>query len=171
MNPISVDVAPLERRHDRASFDSGEPALDTFFRRNARQNQDRGFSRTYVATVQGVSRVVGFYTLASGMVSAAILPEAERRHLPRYPVPAVQLARLAVDRAVHGGGVGKSLLSDALRRSIRAAEIIGIYAVEVHAKHDTAAAFYRRFGFAPLEDDRLHLYLPIHTIPTTPGSL
>jgi predicted N-acetyltransferase YhbS len=41
----------------------------------------------------------------------------------------------------------------------------------VYAKHDTAAAFYRRFGFTPLEDDRLHLYLPIHTIPMTSGSL
>lgn len=167
MNPISVDIAPLGRLHDRASFDSGEPALDEFFRRNARQNQDRGISRTYVATVQGEDRVVGFYTLASGMVSAGVLPEVERRRLPRYPVPAVQLARLAVDRAAHGGGVGKSLLSDALRRSIRAAEVIGIYAIEVHAKHDTAAAFYHRFGFAPLKDDRLHLYLPIHTIRTT----
>jgi GNAT superfamily N-acetyltransferase len=76
----------------------------------------------------------------------------------------VKLARLAVDRAVHGGGVGKALLADALRRSVRAAEIIGIFAVEVYAKQDTAAAYYRRHGFAPLEDDRLHLYLPIRTI-------
>jgi GNAT superfamily N-acetyltransferase len=171
MKPISVDIAPLGRRDDRASFDSGEPALDDFFRRNARQNQDRGISRTYVATVQDESAVVGFYTLASGMVSAGILPEVERRRLPRYPVPAVQLARLGVDRSAHGAGVGKSLLSDALGRSLRAAEIIGIYAVEVYAKHVTAAAFYQRFGFAPLEDDRLHLYLPIHTIRATLDSL
>ncbi|HEX8674238.1 MAG TPA: hypothetical protein VF710_20235 [Longimicrobium sp.] len=149
MKPISVDVAPLEHRHDRASFDSGEPALDAFFRRNARQNQDRGFSRTYVATVQGVSRVVGFYTLASGMVSAAILPEAERRRLPHYPVPAVQLARLAVDRAAHGGGVGKSLLSDALRRSIRAAEIIASTRLKC-----TPSTTLRRHSIAALASHR-----------------
>ena len=116
-----------------------------------------------MATTQGESRVLGFYTLAGGTVSAGSLPETERRRLPRYPVPAVQLARLVVDRVAHGGGVGKALLFDALARSMRAAEIIGIFAVEVYAKHETAASFYRRYGFAPLEDDRLHLYLAIST--------
>ncbi len=164
MNPIRVDIRPLGRGQDRASFDCGEPALDEFFRLHARQNQEREISRTYVATARGESGVLGFYTLAAGGVPVRDLPEEERRRLPRYPLPTVKLARLAVDRAVHGGGVGKALLADALRRSVRAAEIIGIFAVEVYAKQDTAAAYYRRHGFAPLEDDRLHLYLPIRTI-------
>ena len=164
MNLISVDIKPLGRQHDRASLDCGEPALDEFFRRNARQNEERGISRTYVATVQGESRVLGFYSLAAGSVPVGDLPETERRRLPRYPIPAVKLARLAVDRSAQGSGVGKALLADALRRSVRAADIVGIFAVEVYAKQDAAAAFYHRFGFVPLEDDRLHLYLPIHTV-------
>jgi GNAT superfamily N-acetyltransferase len=164
VNPIPVDIMPLGRRHDRSSLDCGEPLLDEFLRKYARQNQERGISRTYVATVRGESRVLGFYTLAAGSVPVADLPEPERRRLPRYPIPVVQLARLAVDRGAKGGGVGKSLLADALRRSVRVADIIGIFAVEVYAKQEAAAAFYHRFGFAPLEDDRLHLYLPLHTI-------
>lgn len=163
MNPIAVDIKPLGRGHDRTSFDCGEPALDEFFRRHARQNQERGVSRTYVATAQGESRVLGFYTLAAGAVPVRDMPEVERRQLPRYPLPTVKLARLGVDRAAHGGGVGKALLADALRRSVRAADIIGIFAVEVYAKPD-AAVFYHRRGFAPLEDDRLHLYLAMRTI-------
>lgn len=170
MNPIPVDIMPLGRRHDRTSLDCGEPVLDEFFRRNARQNQERGISRTYAAMAQGESRVLGFYTLAAGSVPAGDLPESERRRLPRYSTPVVQLARLAVDRAAQGGGVGKALLADALRRSVRAADIVGIFAVEVYAKQDAAAAFYHRFGFAPLADDRLHLYLPLHTIRATAGS-
>ncbi|MBD0320363.1 MAG: GNAT family N-acetyltransferase [Gemmatimonadetes bacterium] len=166
MNPIYVDIRPLGRGHDRTSLDCGEPALDEFFRRNARQNEDRGISRTYVATARGESRVLGFYSLAAGSVPVGDLPETERRRLPRYPIPAVKLARLAVDRSAQGGGVGKALLADALRRSVRVAEIIGIFAVEVYAKQDAAAAFYHRFGFAPLQDDRLHLYLPIPTART-----
>jgi GNAT superfamily N-acetyltransferase len=163
MKPIAVDIKPLRRGRDRASFECGEPALDEFFRRHARQNQELNISRTYVATEQGGSRVLGYYTLAAGDVPAADLPEPERGRLPRYPVPTVKLARLGVDRAAQGGGVGKALLGDAVRRSIRAADIIGIFAVEVYSK-PPAAAFYRRNGFAPLEDGRLHLYLPIHTI-------
>jgi GNAT superfamily N-acetyltransferase len=163
MNPIPVDIKPLGRGHDRASFDCGEPALDEFFRRHARQNEERGITRTYVATQQGGSRILGYYTLAAGDVPAGDLPEPERGRLPRYPIPTVKLARLGVVRAAQGGGVGKALLADALRRSVRAADIIGIFAVEVYSK-PPAAAFYRRNGFAPLEDDRLHLYLPIRTI-------
>lgn len=165
MNPIPVDIRPLSRGHDRGSLDCGEPALDEFFRRSARQNQERGISRTYVATARCESRVLGFYTLAAGSVSVEGRSETEQRRLPRYPVPVVQLARLAVDRAAHGGGVGKGLLFNALARSLRAAEVIGIFAVEVHAKHD-AASFYLRHGFVPLQDDRLHLYLPLHTVRT-----
>ncbi len=164
MNPIPVDIKPLGRGQDRASFDCGEPALDEFIRRHARQNQERGLSRTYVATAQGESRVLGFCTLAAGTVPVRDLPQEERRRLPRDPFRTVKLARLAVDRAAQGAGVGKALMADALRRSVLAAEIIGIFAVEVYAKQDTAAAYYLRHGFAPLEDDRLHLYLPIRTV-------
>jgi GNAT superfamily N-acetyltransferase len=161
---MNFHIEPLERRHERAAFDCGEPALDEFIRRNARQNQDRGIGRTYVATEAGGLRVLGFYTLASGSILPADLPEPERRHLPRYRVPVVQLARLAVDRTASGQGIGEALLIDALRRSALAAEILGVFAVEVYAKHDDAAAFYRRYGFVPLEDDRLHLYLPISMV-------
>lgn len=163
MNPIAVDIKPLGRGHDRASFDCGEPALDEFFRRYARQNEERGISRTYVAMEQGSRRVVGFYTLAAGDVPVRDVPKPERDRLPRYPLPTVKLARLGVDRAAQGGGVGKALLGDALLRSVRVAELIGIFAVEVYAKPH-AAAFYRRNGFSPLEDDRLHLYLPIRIV-------
>lgn len=161
---MNVHIAPLERRHERAAFDCGEPALDEFIRRNARQNQDRGIGRTYVATEPGGLRVIGFYTLASGSVLPGDLPEAERRHLPRYRVPVVQLARLAVDRSASRQRLGEALLFDALRRSVLAAEVLGVFAVEVYAKHDSVVAFYRRYGFAPFEDDRLHLYLPIATV-------
>jgi GNAT superfamily N-acetyltransferase len=161
---VNFAIEPLERRHDRTAFDCGEPALDEFIRRNARQNQDRGIGRTYVATEPDALRVLGFYTLASASVLPNVLPELERRHLPRYRVPMVQLARLAVDRAASGQGLGESLLFDALKRSALAADILGVFGVEVYAKHEAAAAFYRRYGFAPLDDDRLHLYLSIATL-------
>jgi hypothetical protein len=66
MNPIPMDIKPRGRGHDRASFDCGEPALDEFFRRHARRNQERNISRTYLATEQGGNRVLGYYTLAAG---------------------------------------------------------------------------------------------------------
>lgn len=160
---MSFVVEPLSRAHDRASFDCGEPPLDEFIRRHARQNQERDVSRSYVAVRDtGDLRVLGLYTLASGSVAAERLPDDARRRLPRYPVPVVHLARLAVDRSARG--LGEALLFDALRRAARAAEVVGMFAVEVVAKHERAREFYLKYGFLPLADDRLNLYLPMATV-------
>jgi len=158
------EFAPLSRTHDRAGFSCGEPALDTFLHRFARQNQDRGLSRTYAATVPGERRVLGYFTLSAGSVAIRDLPEEERRRLPRYPVPVVHLGRLAVDRTAAGRGLGERLLVEALRIALRSSEAVGAFAVEVVAKDERARAFFGKYGFAPLEDDRLHLYLPMSTV-------
>jgi GNAT superfamily N-acetyltransferase len=69
------------------------------------------------------------------------------------PVPALLLARLAVDRAWHGKGLGADLLSDAVSRAIGAAETIGVRAILVHAISNEAKAFYEKHGFhtSPIE--------------------
>jgi GNAT superfamily N-acetyltransferase len=161
---VSFVIDLLARHHHRSDFDCGELELDEFIRRHARQNQERNVSRTYVATLPGESHVLGYYTLASSAIAFERLPERVRRRLPRYPVPVVLLARLAVDRAAQGQRLGQVLLSNALRRAVSVADILGVFAVEVHAKHDRAREFYLRHGFEPFEDNPLNLYLPIDTI-------
>ena len=158
------EIAPLSRAHDRTGFDCGEPALDEFLARYARQNQDRGISRSYVATRPGGKRVAGYFTLSTGSVEIRDLPEQERRRLPKHPVPVIHLGRLAVDRAAAGQGLGEALLVEALRIALRASEAVGAYAVEVVAKNEAARAFYLRYGFVSLQDDRLHLYLSMETV-------
>ena len=159
-----VRIVPLTGAHDRSSFDCGEPALDEFLRRYARQNQDRDVSRTFVATRPGERRVLGFFTLSAGAVEHGDLPPEEKRRLPRYPVPVVRLGRLAVGRRERGGGLGEALLVDALRRALRGADAVGAFAVEVVAKGEEARSFYLHYGFRPLEDDPLHLYLSMGTV-------
>ncbi len=60
--------------------------------------------------------------------------------------------------------MGEGLLIDALQRSLSLAADLGIYAVVVEAIDDSAASFYKKYGFVSLLDDPLHLYLPIATI-------
>jgi predicted N-acetyltransferase YhbS len=69
------------------------------------------------------------------------------------------LARMGVDLAWQGQGIGAGLLKDAMRRTMHAADIAGIRAFIVHAKHDSARAFYERFGFLASPSDPLHLFL------------
>lgn len=163
---MTFAVEALDERHERGRFDCGEPALNTFLQRYARQNQARGVSRTFVATPEGESVVVGFYSIAAGAVAFSEIPEHLRRRLPRYPIPVVHLGRLATCLSVRGLGLGEALLFDALQRAARVSAELGIAAVEVWAKEERARAFYRRYGFESLTDDPLHLYLPIDTLLT-----
>ncbi len=108
--------------------------------------------------------MIGYYTLAAGAVAFERLPDDAARKLPKHPVPVVLLARLAVDQSAQGKGLGEVLLLDALQRSLNLSAGLGVYAVEVDELDDAAAAFYRKYGFTPLLDDPLHLYLPFPTV-------
>ena len=91
--------------------------------------------------------MVGYYSLAAGGISREESPERIAKGLAKHPIPIILLARLAVDKSLHGKGLGKALLKDALLRSENAAGIIGARAVVVHAIDDQARRFYERFGF------------------------
>lgn len=162
-------VQLLNDRHDRDPFDCGEPALNEYLRRYARQNQERGVSRTFVAVAEGQRSVVGFYSLAAGSVAFESVPDSLRSRLPRYPVPVAHLARLATWQSIRGHGLGGVLLFDALQRTLRVAEEIGIAAVDVWAKNDRARAYCERYGFQALGDDERHLFLPLDTVRPLTG--
>ena len=150
-------VEPLATQHDRAAFDCGEASLNEFLHRYARQNDEKGLGRTYVALLPDNPHIYGYYTIASGTIRFDVIPEK----LPRYPIPVVHLGRLAVDQAARGQGLGKALLADALTRAASIALQLGIYAIEVYALNDAAKEFYLKFGFTPLLDEEKHLYLSL----------
>lgn len=132
---------PIREDDDTATFDSGEPSLDEYLRSQALANHVLGASRCLV-TCRG-SRVVGYYALAWASIYHRDVAGRVRRNIPD-PVPVVLLARLAVDREEHGLGLGRSLLRDAIARTVEAAEIIGVRALLVHALNDHARDFYAR---------------------------
>jgi len=124
-------------------------------------------SQTYV----GVSdkTVIGFYTIVAGEVRHADAPERVIKGMPRHPVPLLVLARLAVHNEWQGRGIGSGLLLDALGRTLQVADIVGVRSLAVHAKDDSAAAFYRHFGFAPSPSDSRHLFMLIKDIRAIVG--
>lgn len=107
--------------------------------------------------------VAGYYTLSAASVALTDLPHAIARKLPRYPaIPVVRMGRLAVDQAYRGRRLGAALLVNALQRAAKS-EIAAV-ALTIDAKDETAAAFYRHFGFAPLTSDPLALFMPLATV-------
>ncbi|WP_109508719.1 GNAT family N-acetyltransferase [Nocardioides speluncae] len=141
-----------------AAFDSGEPSLDEYLRKRALSNHLEGASRCIVTTHGG--QVVGYYALASAAIYHQELRGRVRRNMPD-PVPGVLLSRLAVDQEHQGSGLGRQLLRDAIRRTIEAADLIGVRVLLVHALHDRAREFYAREGFESSPTDPLHLMLLI----------
>jgi GNAT superfamily N-acetyltransferase len=156
----------LSSVHNVSGFDSGEPALDDWLRRRAVQNEASGASRTYVVCVG--RKVVGYYTLAAGAVAHAEAPGRLRRKMPD-PVPVMVLGRLAVDRTIHGQGVGTGLLRDAVLRTVQAAEIVGIRAILVHAISEAARRFYEKYGFVASPLDPLTVMITVEEAVRTIG--
>jgi len=114
--------------------------------------------------------VVGFYTLLVSEVADDDAPDRLTRGLARHPVPLLLLARLAVGTAWQDQGVGAGLLRDAMRRTVRAAGIVGIRALAAHAKDDAARAFYEHFGFIASPTDPLHLFILTRDLRSVVGN-
>lgn len=158
------EIQRFDRSHDRSQFECGVPQLDDWLRKQVSQYEKRDLSRAYVAVARETARIHGYYAIAVHRVSHDVLPPEEAKGLPRLDVPVILLGRLAVDRTVQGQGLGALLLLDALARSSRIADQVGVRAVEVDAIDDSAKKFYLKYGFTPLADDRRHLFLPMHVI-------
>ncbi len=157
-------IEPFAKRHLREAFSCGKPPLDDFLRARVTQYEKRRLGKTFVAVPPDHPEVLGYYTLAAGSVAFEKLPGQASRKLPKHPVPTVLLARLAVDKNSQGSKLGAGLLMDALERSLALSAALGVFAIEVDAIDVGAAAFYRKYGFTPLQDDPHHLYLPIASV-------
>lgn len=149
---MTIQLQPLESHHDIEAFSCGVAELDHWLRRTAKQHTRKGISRSYVAVAADNStRVLGFYSLTVGEADTGSLPAALAKTLPRK-IPIVLLGRLAVDQHAQGQGIGACLLVDALRRTVKVSTEVGIVAMLVDAKDETAASFYQHFGFQALPD-------------------
>lgn len=144
-----LEPHPLTPSHGLDGFQSGEPVLDDWLKTRALDNMTLGASRTFVITQAGTSDVIGFYALAMGQVLPQDVTGAMRRNMPRH-IPAVILARLAVDRRAAGQGLCSALLQDAVHRSLRAITHVSARLLIVHAISPAAETFYERHGFTRL---------------------
>jgi GNAT superfamily N-acetyltransferase len=154
----------ITKKHDRADFDCGEPALNEFLLRYARQSHDNGAAKSFLAIDDASKAILGFYSLAPASLAYERAPEVVRRGLGRHEVAGFRLARLAVHRDHQGRGFGGQLLLAAGRRCIAVAAEVGGSILIIDAKTDRAAAWYAAYGAVTLLDTAKTLVLPLATL-------
>jgi GNAT superfamily N-acetyltransferase len=148
-----VSEAEFVSRHisdddDLDSFSSGQPSLDEWLCQSARHADAMRSGRTWVwAAPDGV--VVAYFALAGHVIERDGLPARLGRGSPDR-IPAVLVARLALDKSLQGRGFGGALLADALSRIVVATDIVAARFVVVDAIDVRAADFYAHYGFRPI---------------------
>lgn len=153
-------IVPLEKDHPRDFFECGVPVLNDFLKKYALQNQKKRLVRTYIC-LQDTLEIVGFYSLAFGSVYQEEVPPFMAKGVGKYQIPVMILGRLAVSQTAQGLGIGKSLLKDAMLRTMNAGTIAGLRAIVVHAKDETSRNFYLKYGFMGTPDNPFTLFYPL----------
>jgi GNAT superfamily N-acetyltransferase len=162
--PRFGDPEPLGPDHPLGGFDCGVDSLSAWLPKHARAAAASGSARTYVIADAEQNRVVGYHALCAASVSRREASPRACQGMPRHPIPAVLLARLAVDRSVQSRGLGAFLLRDAMARTLAAAAELGIRVMLVHALDEPARDFYLHHGFEPSPTDPMNLQLLVKDI-------
>src|SRR5487761_2216064 len=128
-------IALLGEEHDRGSFTCGVESLDRYLKTQAGQDVRRKANAVFVLSEVGEpARILGYYTLCAMAVCQGDVPEAARKHIPRYPlVSATLIGRLAVAKEHQGQRLGAVLLADASQRAFESAGTVGCSMVVVDA--------------------------------------
>lgn len=154
-------LRPLSSGHHLDSFHSGTPSLDDWLRRHAR-NAARQGTRTYVLSDEQTDGVSGYFAIAPHLLAREEAPKSIGRGAPAR-IPAILLAKLALDQRLHGRGLGSELLVHALTTITAAARTAGGRIIVVDAIDDRAAAFCRAHDFQPALSDTQRLVMKLST--------
>src|SRR5271168_4890358 len=80
-------IVLLDDAHDRSGFACGVDSLDRYLKTQAGQDVRRKANAVFILTKPGEpARILGSYALRAMAVSQGDVPEAARRHVPRYPL-------------------------------------------------------------------------------------
>mgnify|MGYP002371549783 FL=1 len=162
-NPLDFKIITFDSNIDRVSFDCLVEPLNDYLKKFAKNNHAKGIGKTFLL-IDSSKNLAGYYTVSMAEILYDNLPESSRKNIPRYPLPAMRIGRLAVDKKYHGQGFGGKLLVDALRRAVNLFDDIRIYSVLVDAKNQNAIKFYEHYGFIKFHDRSNTLFLPMQTI-------
>ena len=162
---MHYSIIPISKNIHRKDFDCGIEELNRYLAQFALPNDRNNIGKTFVAVSDFYPQIpMGFYTVSMAQIKVSDLPDSIRSGLPRYPIPAMRLGKLAVDKKYQGSGIGSALLKDVFNRAISLSSEVALRFVLVDALNDPARTFYLQYGFVSLQEYPKTLVLPMQTI-------
>lgn len=152
----------LSNKHKTEHFDCGVEVLDTWLKDHALVTQSKRTSRTFVWH-DGSHEIVAYFSLSAHTVHREDLPSKLGRGSPSE-IPAILLGKLALDKTLHGSGLGSELLHSALSIGCDATQYIGARLFVVDALNEQVAKFYKHYGFKECLNTSLRLARKISDI-------
>lgn len=132
----------------REAFDCGESTLNIFLSKFARQSEEQNTARTWVALDKPNKKIIGYVSISNTSIEKAEADSAVKSYV--NPIPALLIARLAVDKTCKGQGWGEEILLGAFQKAKEINELSAIQAIVVDTLNDNAESFYKIYGFVKI---------------------
>lgn len=162
---MDIEIIPISKKIYRKDFDCGIDELNTYLRQFAVPNDKKNIGKTFVAVEKSnTDKPIGYYTVSMAQILINELPEAIKKGLPRYPIPAMRIGKLAIGLETQGKKIGALLLKDALLRAVNISSQVALHFVVVDALNEKAKSFYLKYGFTAFEENPLTLVISLETI-------
>lgn len=159
---MTLAAEPLTDEHELDGFSCGNFELDRWLIEHALWAHNQG-TRTYALVDPPAKQVLGYFAIAPHLIRREDLARPLGRGMPRM-VPAILLAKLALDLKLQGSGLGSELLVRALQTIVIAARSAGGKLVVVDAIDDEAVGFYRKHGFTAIPGNDRRLVQKLSTV-------
>ena len=160
MSSYALEI--LTECHNRPGFSSGLESVDRYLRETARGHLAKGVSVTRVlvdASALPPKAILGFFTLSNIIVDSKDWPGLPKG-LPKQPISAILLGRLAVAETAHGKGIGSMLVASARQLANETIHRTGGLGMVVDAASEDVVGFYSKFGFRKVASTSLRMFLP-----------
>ena len=159
---VAVLDAPAPR------FRSGRPELDQWLSAHGLAATRAGSARVYLGYRE--AEVVGYFALSAGSIDPVLVGTRTGKGMPRHPIPAILLARMAVAEDAQGRGVGRELVAEAARLTLAVARLVAVRALVVDALDEAAAGFYEHVGFTRNEPNPMRLEILVKDLELAAGA-
>ena len=119
--------------------------MEDFLKQESLDEQAKGLNSTHLFIDEDTDKLVAYLSLCNDSIRLEI-KERDELHLTYATVPAIKIARLAVDSQFQGLGLGKTLIEFAAYMSEKMRQISGIVFLTLDC-YAHRISFYKSIGF------------------------